>query len=179
MNATTHQVHPFEAAGLGKAPFRYVGYSHEVGPQKVTTYAPNGEEIELIVGAPGQPMSSCDYCGQGIAHVCHCVSSDGKEFKVGCDCVERVGQVKGDQRAQRAVEVAKYNLRRQREAKRRDEFARWIEQNGEELNNHPHPNAYSMSLGRTLRDYAVWMRKNGGHSGQMRAWKMARTKLGQ
>lgn len=58
-------VHPFEAAGLGKAPF--------------TCFA-----VER-----GAEMSSCDYCSTAIRYQCWIRSADGRTFKVGNDCVAK------------------------------------------------------------------------------------------
>lgn len=81
---TTTKIHVFEAAGLGKAPFTWMGCSEQRGPIKRTI---NGLEVE--VGAPGQPMGSCSFCGQGIAEVHSIKSADGKVFTVGSDCVAK------------------------------------------------------------------------------------------
>lgn len=82
----TAKIHVFEAAGLGKAPFQWAGVSEMRGPLKRVI---NGVECE--VGAPGQPMGSCAFCGQGIAE-CHAIkSADGKTFIVGSDCVMKTG----------------------------------------------------------------------------------------
>ena len=64
-----NNVHPFEQALLGKAPFRCV-------------------RIQEIVHN-GRAGSSCDYCGTSIRWAFFIVSTDGKEFKVGCDCVAK------------------------------------------------------------------------------------------
>lgn len=80
MSAALDGVHCFERRGLGKAPFRVVGYGREV--------------FQAIPGDPAcplQPGTCCDYCGQGIMDVAYIEASDGKRFKVGCDCVARVG----------------------------------------------------------------------------------------
>ena len=69
--------HVFERAGLGKPPFRYAGMREC--------------KYQACVGAPVQPGASCDYCGQGIMYACDIRSSDGRMFKVGCDCVARTG----------------------------------------------------------------------------------------
>ena len=78
------RLHPFERAGLGLAPFKFV--------------STNEKWFQANAGGlfkgPSKPGSSCDYCGTGIAHEFWCVSSDGKKFKVGCDCIEKVGDVK-------------------------------------------------------------------------------------
>jgi hypothetical protein len=80
------QIHKFEAAGLGKAPFRCVGMVQRVGP--IRSYI-NGCTVE--VGAPGQPMGCCKFCGQGIKDCFIIRSADGREFDVGCDCVAKTG----------------------------------------------------------------------------------------
>ena len=77
------KLHPFEAAGLGKAPFIYVGMEHKIGP---ITMADGITQI----GSPGQPMGSCDYCGKGIAYCYSIKSADGKRFVVGSDCVAKL-----------------------------------------------------------------------------------------
>jgi len=74
-------IHPWEVAGLGKYPYRVLGVEVRVGP----IHLPNG----MMVGAPGQPMGTCDYCGQGIKDCYKILSADGKRFEVGCDCVRR------------------------------------------------------------------------------------------
>lgn len=76
-NASAVGVHCFEHAGLGLAPFRVVGYTtskHQDAP-----------------GAPVRPGTSCDYCSTAIMYVCLIQDKNGKQFKVGCDCVERTG----------------------------------------------------------------------------------------
>ena len=81
---TETKIHRFEAAGLGKAPFRCVGVEHRVGPIKIG---------EFWVGSPGQPMGSCNFCGQSIADCFVIRSADAREFIVGCDCVEKTGDI--------------------------------------------------------------------------------------
>jgi hypothetical protein len=84
----TTTLHPWERAGLGKAPYRWLGVRHLVGPIRIA----QADGTTLEIGAPGQPMGSCAYCAQGIAE-CHSIkSADGKVFMVGCDCVRRVSE---------------------------------------------------------------------------------------
>jgi hypothetical protein len=73
------KVHCFERAGLGKAPFRVIGF-------EVRKY-------QACPGAPVQPGASCDYCGTGIMNVFHIkgAGSEAAAFKVGCDCVAKTG----------------------------------------------------------------------------------------
>lgn len=73
----TEQVtlHPFEDAGLGLAPFRFVGINKN-----------------LYSACPGhsQPGGTCAYCGQGILYECVIKSHDGQTFTVGQDCVRKI-----------------------------------------------------------------------------------------
>ena len=103
-------LHPFEAAGLGLAPFRCVGVRENV-----------------YSAAPGhrQPGGTCQYCGQGIMYECMIQSKDGKVFKVGIDCVRKCDR--DDNRALTVAEreMAKIN-KAKKDAKRQ---AKWEEAN--------------------------------------------------
>lgn len=68
-------IHRFEAAGLGKAPFKVVGC----------------REIIHTAGGVSKAGGTCDFCGTGIRYAFLIESSDGKIFKVGSDCVKRTG----------------------------------------------------------------------------------------
>jgi radical SAM superfamily enzyme with C-terminal helix-hairpin-helix motif len=76
--AETATVHAWELAGLGKAPYRYVGYERLV--------------FQAVPGDPSCPIQaggSCDYCANAIMNAYYFRSADGVEFKVGCDCFYR------------------------------------------------------------------------------------------
>jgi len=66
----------FERAGLGLAPFHFVGFSIK--------------KFQACPGAPVQPGTCCDCCGTGIMLVCNIKSSDGRLFKVCSDCVVKI-----------------------------------------------------------------------------------------
>jgi len=70
--------HPFEKAGLGKAPFSCTGVSENVWD--------NGDGTTKAGGV-------CDYCGTGIRWEFWIKGSiaNAKQFKVGCDCVAKTG----------------------------------------------------------------------------------------
>ena len=103
-------VHPFEKAGLGKAPFHFVGLTEN-----------------FIVHPDGstQAAGCCDYCHTGIRNEYHIRSTDGNEFVVGCDCVEKLDRA--DNRLVADVVAAKNARERQiRRAKADAEQAeRW------------------------------------------------------
>lgn len=123
-------VHSFERANLGKAPFRCVGYHKAV--------------YQAIPGDPNcpiQPGSSCDFCGQGIMHVYLIKGADGRQFKVGIDCVARTGDtalseaLRKERRAEerRDRDAAWRAERAERDAKRAREMAERAERNAEQF----------------------------------------------
>ena len=158
-NNETVKVHVFEAAGLGKAPFRFVGMEHKVGPVNLGG--------GLTCGAPGQPMGTCDFCGNGIAFCYYIRSSDGREFIVGSECVRKTGDA-GLKR-----KVAKLETQRRNEAAdARIERAReTLEDKGVQakLAGKPHPNPHRAGKGDSLLDYVEWLIVHGGRTGQTKA----------
>jgi len=68
-------IHPFEKTGLGKAPFRVVGFVVM--------------KFQAHPDAPVQPGSSCDHCGTSIMNVFRIKGANGETFKVGIDCVRK------------------------------------------------------------------------------------------
>jgi hypothetical protein len=94
----TNAIHPFERAGLGKAPFRCVGFYES--------------KYQACQGAPIQPGSSCDYCSQGIMNVFRIKGADGKEFKVGCDCVAKTTDACAKTDAERAARALQTQVNR-------------------------------------------------------------------
>jgi hypothetical protein len=162
LNDTTHK---FEAAGLGKAPFRCVGATEKRGPISMQI---NGALFQ--VGAPGQPMGTCAYCGQGIAICCRVKSSDGKSFDVGSDCVRKVG----DAGLTRKVKTIVATRRREKAHARAVEQKAFLislladENIKAALGAKPHPSI----PGKTLWDYVCWMRDHAGASGIAKTLKI-------
>lgn len=88
-------MHPFEKAGLGKAPFHCVGHR---------------ENRFEMPGFGWKPGGCCHYCGTGILHEYIIRSVDGAEFVVGSDCVERTGTVEN------FTEIRRESVRAHRQA---------------------------------------------------------------
>ena len=157
METTQQYIHPFEAAGLGVAPFHFVGMTEKSGPIKLG----NG----LTVGAPGQPMGTCDYCGQGIKYCCSIKAADGAEFIVGNDCVRKTYK-KGSRvltDVQRAVNARKTEIRNAKLAKRRIVAVELFEQHRAAIAELPHSNRYWADQGRTRADEVQWMIERAGN----------------
>lgn len=93
----TVRAHRWELAGLGRAPFAYLGMfekRHDMG------------------GGHSKPGGTCDYCGQGILYCFRVESSDKRRFVVGCDCIEHCNDA-----AERIVTQAKRALKDYKRAK--------------------------------------------------------------
>lgn len=167
ISSDDQHVHKFERAGLGQAPFRCVGFSEERGP--IRRALPNGVMMEI--GSPGQPMGTCDYCGQGIANVFHILSADGRRFKVGCDCVQKTG----DAGLVKVVSKQANKIRREATAKRNAERIAALRAElaadyklTDLLKSRPHPLAWRAEQGDTRLDWVTWMLKNSGETGRMK-----------
>lgn len=120
---TRTDIHPFEKAGLGKAPFEVVDFSIMRGPIK---WVKNGVTCES--GAPCQPMGTCDYCGTGIANVYHIMSNDGKRFVVGCECVlKTTGE--NDPLTRKVKSIKRDNERQARQTKKAERRAIELQKN--------------------------------------------------
>lgn len=157
-DGTTRVVmHKFERAGLGKAPFRVVGYE-----RKVYVACP---------GAPAQPGGTCDFCGQGIMDVFAIRSADGRVFDVGSDCVRKTG----DAGLRVTIEGQVAELRRARDRERRALAAERTyaeirdlladERLRAALADRPHPQRWRADKGETALDQATWLAANCGAQG--------------
>jgi hypothetical protein len=184
MNSATQtpsQIHPFELAGLGKAPFRFDGIedtSIGAGPDgMVRTTIHEGPNAGLDVYT--KPGGSCDLCGHYIVTFCWVRSADGKRFKVGTDCIAKLDKSVDDPRCLKAkVKRAAAKLataKRNRAADQR--IAKAIEtmassEVAAKLAVEPHPNEWRAEQGDTLADWCEWMLSHAGRAGKT---KVART----
>lgn len=155
-------IHKFEKAGLGKPPYRLTSYARMV--------------YKACPDAPTLPGSSCDYCGTGIMDVFWLKSSDGKEFKVGSDCILKAEEGHGMTRLYNEVERAAKELKKEAAKKRlnvRIEAAfKVLIANPTLLTDKPHPSEYYNAIGKTCRDYVLFLFDKGGDAGKNTACKL-------
>lgn len=160
-NETNIAAHPFEKAGLGKAPFRLVGC----------------EERSVPAGLNGETRagSSCDYCSTAIRDCYLIESADGKRFKVGCDCVRKLGRadnrlVTAVANAKKAANAKKNAAKKAIEATRINAaFARLTDDTlRATLAAKPHPQFADA----TLLAWVEWMGANAGHAGRLAVAKV-------
>jgi hypothetical protein len=165
MNTT---IHPFEAAGLGKAPFRYIGMENQAlnahGMRKIGETG--GVEIST------KPGGTCDYCGTYIVQMCNIVSADGNRFHVGCDCVGKVGDPELVRVVEQDAKKHRAALKANRDKARIAAATAKLPAVQGTLNAQPHPSEWGAKNGKTLLDYVRWMLENAGNAGKLRAAKM-------
>ena len=160
-------LHPFEKAGLGKAPFRYIGSEVKIGPIKLA-------DGITIVGSPGQPMGTCDYCGMGIS-VCYTIESvDGERFVVGSTCVNKLYRASNQTASQLAYDPVYQQikadkrdrdrkLRHEREAAKIKAGKEWAESHRSELEAMPNP----YRAGENLWQQYEWFMLHAGNKGRL------------
>ena len=86
---TTETTHPFTRAGLGQAPFRFVGV--EVQDLCYGQAILNRDEYERTgIALTTAPGGSCAYCGTYIVNMFRVESADGHKFHVGSDCIAKI-----------------------------------------------------------------------------------------
>lgn len=145
------KIHCFEQRGLGKAPFRYVGM--------VAQEMRYGERVVVVNGieCTTKPGGTCDYCGTYIVNMFRIESADGKQFKVGCECVKKTGDsglIKVVSEDKKKLETAR---RRARKLAKEDADKQFYFQHRKsscpKAAAQPHPNKHLAQRGKTMLDY--------------------------
>jgi hypothetical protein len=171
-NETATAVHKFEQAGLGKAPFRFVG--------KIYQDIRYGNAVVVIDGVECEtkPGGSCDYCGQYIVNMFQIESADGRRFKVGCDCLGKTGDAGLVRKAKKIISDEAAARRRGRDAAKLTEERTWFETVRTQAQAIVHPDPRFAAHGETLADMVDWFGRYAGTSGKLGAYKTARRLLG-
>jgi len=154
-------MHPWEIAGHGKAPFRCIGVERRVGPIDLG----NG----MSCGAPGQPMGTCDVCGQGIADCYLIRSADRKQFIVGCDCVRKTLEEYEDRTLDREVRRYRLDLEHAKTDARIAAARERLPSVWGTLAAQPHPYDVQRERGLTMADFCTWMLAHAGRAGKVKA----------
>jgi len=98
--------HPFELAGLGRAPFRFVGLvslpSPALAEQNPSAFANAMRDLPRGIG-----VGTCAFCGQAIVNNAIVQDATGKRFVVGCDCIRKISTGKLVSAMQAAINAEK------------------------------------------------------------------------
>jgi hypothetical protein len=147
------KVHIFEMAGLGLAPFHFVGYERKV--------------FVACPGAPVQVGGSCDYCSTGISNMFWVKSADGKRFKVGSECILKAGD-KGLKRAVNAIKLKETHAKQDATIARGTALLADL---GAKLALRPHSEPYWAAQGQTALDQMTRRWNYSGRAGRIRITK--------
>ena len=154
-------MHCFEAAGLGKAPFRYLGMEYQE-----ISYG------QRVIGSAGgiqvttKPGSTCDFCGTYIVNIFNVGSSDGKKFKVGCECIRKTddsGLIRAVDADVKKMEREKRKVKKEAKVQKDKAICETLLSTPAiraKLSEQKHPSPYFASEGKTLLDWAKWMMEN-------------------
>lgn len=180
-NALMETTHVFEKAGLGKAPFNLIAVWQ--GPSKGLQAANPEAYNRAWLSAPrptnGRGGGSCHYCGTGIVTHCLIQGSDGSRFFVGADCVEKTGDRGLIGKVADEVSKLKKARRQELDQQKCDEFAELMRDPAVRaaLSKFPHPNQYFASRGKTLLDWADFMRRASGVAGTKKGLRAVKAAL--
>lgn len=147
-NPAAERMHIWEAAGLGRAPYR-------------------------VIGCVEHP-NVCAFCGTNILINYRVEDARGYQFVVGSDCVRSSGDDGMILTVRYYERMARRERAAQRAAKMSDELRALIRDHADELRQRPHPNGFA---GLTLLWYAEWMHLHAGATGKARAIGMIRAAL--
>lgn len=164
-NANETTIHKFEEAGCGIAPFRIIGVEIRTGPIKQVDE--NGNFTGVEIGAPGQPMGCCEYCGQGIAECWIIEDANGHRFMVGSTCVDKTG----DAGLKKQKNPHKRKLKHDRDDARIGAAVALLSRDDvrEAMSKLPHTNEHWAAKGETFFNEVEWFFKNAGRSGKVKA----------
>ncbi len=137
--------HKWEKMGA-VAPYAYKGFS-------VSIYQASSE-------APKQAGTTCDYCGTGIMNVFYVQDSNGKEFKLGCECIKALNSPKLTVLVESKVRELNRLKKAENEVNKVNSLEADYLQALTILSTIPHPNSHFAKQGKTYADYVNYCSKN-------------------
>lgn len=136
-------VHVFEAAGLGKGPFKLAHVTAEGG--------------------------HCQFCATAIVFRFYIKGQDSREFFVGSDCVMKTGDVGLMRVVEAEVKKRQAELRHKRDAEKMAAIKDRLADPTviAELSAQPHPYDYYAKQGKTRKDYIDYVMRFGGKTAKL------------
>jgi hypothetical protein len=133
-NATTleapqSKLHPFESAGMGRGPYRWVGMVEmpNLSEDGAATFGGGNPYAEVQSYNMKAGAGTCACCGMAISIVCVVRDADGNNWGVGSDCIEKAGDSHIGNYAEIAIRQRRNaKASQRREAKRQANHAAWL-----------------------------------------------------
>lgn len=175
---TIERLHKFEKAGLGKAPFEFIDIWQ--GPSKGLLAARPEAYYRAVEMAPKttNPLGhgACHFCGTYIIIHCLIEGANGSRFFVGSDCVEKTGDQGLIGKVQAKISQIQKARRRELDQQKIEEFASLMRtpKVRDILEKIPHPNAHFASRGKTLLNWADFMRRASGVAGTKKGLRIVK-----
>lgn len=168
--------HPFTLAGLGQAPFRFVGMVKQdllYGEAIINRAEYQKTGIAITTKAGG----SCAYCGTYILNMFQIQSADGKLFHVGSDCVEKTCGPKLVASVKRMVSKLTSEKRAAREIVKISEGEAFLARADVAafMASTPSPAEWRAKLGDTLANYVAFAWSRSGVAGKLRQVSLVRS----
>lgn len=91
--STEITIHKLEELGLGKAPFRIVGF-YAMPSRALLEANPTAYNMALKMAPADVSVGTCAMCGVGLTNNYIIRSADGKKHAVGCDCVLKINNTR-------------------------------------------------------------------------------------
>lgn len=142
-DTTTPMVHVFEAAGLGKGPFKLKSVTAEGG--------------------------HCEFCNTAIVFRFYIKGQDTRVFFVGSDCVMKTGDVGLMRVVEAEVKKRQAELRAKRDAEKMAAIKDRLADPAviAELSAKPHPHSWYAKQGKTMKDYIDYIMRYGGKTARV------------
>lgn len=173
---TDNARHPFEVAGLGQAPFRFIGM-HEQDRRYGESILNRAEYERTGVAVTTKPGGSCAYCGTYILNMYNVRSSDGRVFHVGSECIEKTGDRKLIAPAKAARSKASRVKREAKATEVKGELATLLASPEARAKlaaaPHPKPLAWRSPEENTLLFYVEFLARRAGAAGRKKALALA------
>jgi hypothetical protein len=138
MNNTTDTktLHPFEIAGMGIGPYRFIE-GFDLGAARNPDSAANfGNMAGWTAHAPKLKagLGTCCCCGRAISIICVVEDGNGDRWGVGSDCVDKAGDPHiGDKVKVAIANRTRTKARIARNARQAERRAKWLEANKDRI----------------------------------------------
>lgn len=153
-----HSIHIFERAGLGVAPFKFVGCETRI--------------YKASPDSPPQAGWSCEFCGTPIMQCCKIKDANGVQFIVGNECVYKTDDKNLVSEAKAEILKIQREARHKKEAEKIEAARADLAGNVQlqtVLSLEPNPNKWQADKGGTLLDWVNFMFDNAGNKGKLEA----------